>query len=345
MRILLFFLILCVISIMTGCSTGADEMNQINTIAVKVAPVKEDYLSIPIERSGLLSAQNEARLSFKIGGYVKEIHAEEGQYVKKGKLLASLDMSEITAQVIQAQSAYEKSVRDFERVQKLYEDSVATLEQKQNSATALQVTKANLEIARFNQRHAQIHAPSNGIILKRFVERNELISGGMPIFYFASKSQNWIIRIGVSDKELLQLQQGDSADIYFDSYPDIRFPATITELARAADVMTGTFEVELSLEKTSYRLMSGFVGRVRLYPSQRHKVSLIPIESLIEADGTEGFVYGGDEKMANISKIPIKIYAVINGFLAVSQGLEGIGYVISSGSSYITERSRITVVN
>jgi len=250
MKTMLCFLFISALLILTGCSSTAEEVNPNNNIPVKIATVTQEYISIPFERSGLLYAQNEAKLAFKIGGYVKNIFVDEGQYVKKGALLASLDLSEITAQVTQAQSAYEKSLRDLTRVDKLFADSVATLEQKQDATTGLKVAEATLEIARFNQRHAQIFAPSEGVILKRFVERNELIAGGMPIFYFAPEGQNWIIRIGVSDRELLQLQLGDTAHVYFDSYPDVIFHAEVSELARGADVMTGTFEVELTLEKT-----------------------------------------------------------------------------------------------
>jgi multidrug efflux system membrane fusion protein len=345
MRVIICLLIFTAILIFSGCNTNAEETNPIQNIPVNIASVKQEYLAIPIERSGILSAQNEAKLSFKIGGYVKKIYSDEGHSVKKGALLASLDLVEITAQVAQAQSAYEKALRDLKRVERLYTDSVVTLEQKQNASTAMKVAEANLEIALFNQRHAQILAPADGTILKKFVEKNELIAAGIPVFYFAPTSQNWIIRIGVSDQELLQLQIGDTAHVYFDSYPDVIFRAKISELARTADRLTGTFEIELTLYNTKFPLVSGFVGTVRIYPSHMHRVFIIPIESLIEADGNQGYVFSWEAQTQKITKTPIKIFSLADDFIAVSAGLDGINQVISKGSSYLTEQSKITIIN
>ena len=77
-----------------------------------------------------------------------------------------------------------KQLRDYTRANNLFADSVATLEQKQNAMTALNIAKSNLDIALFNRSHSKIVAPENGLILKQFVRSNELASPGLPCFSF-----------------------------------------------------------------------------------------------------------------------------------------------------------------
>jgi multidrug efflux pump subunit AcrA (membrane-fusion protein) len=86
-----------------------------------------------ITASGLLSTENEARLSFKISGIIEKIFVKEGDRVRKGQLLATLKSTEIASQVQQVQLTVEKAQRDYQRANNLYKDSVVTLEQLQNA--------------------------------------------------------------------------------------------------------------------------------------------------------------------------------------------------------------------
>ena len=88
-------------------------------IAVELEPVVQKAIGQPITWSGLIFSDTEARLSFKIGGIIERIYVEEGQSVRKGQLLAKLDLTEISAQVTQALNGMEKAERDLQRIQNL----------------------------------------------------------------------------------------------------------------------------------------------------------------------------------------------------------------------------------
>src|SRR5262245_50620066 len=98
-------------------------------VAVRVAPIVFERVSPPITATGTLGPKEEVPLSFKIGGVVAQILVDEGQAVRKGQTLASLELAEIDASVTRARSAAEKAERDLARARRLYADSVATLEQ------------------------------------------------------------------------------------------------------------------------------------------------------------------------------------------------------------------------
>ena len=161
-KIFILFISLIIIS----CNEKpVDEIKK--PVPVRTQKVTLAAISLPIYRSGILAASSEARFSFKTGGIIQRIYVDEGGRVKKGELLATLNLLEITEQVKLAQSGYEKALRDFSRIDKLYRDSVATLEQRQDLKTAAEVAEAKLQIAEFNFRHSKIIAPSDGRILKR----------------------------------------------------------------------------------------------------------------------------------------------------------------------------------
>jgi membrane fusion protein, multidrug efflux system len=337
-----FILLISLVAILKSNSkTNAARKNK---IAVKTAPVLTKEISLSIHSSGKLASKTEMKLSFKIGGIIEDILVEEGQKVKKGQLLAKLDQSEINAKVTQARSGFAKASRDLERVKKLYADSVATLEQLQDVTTAFEIAQSNIKVAEFNLKHSAIYAPQDGKILKRLSEKNELIGAGMPLFFFGSSGKDWIIRIGVTDRDIIRLQLGDSASVSFDAYPDKNFPARVSEIAEAADPRTGTFEIELVVTSIQQKLISGFVGQVQIFPSDQKCYHIIPIEALVEGDGRNGYVFTQRHNSEKVEKLPVKIVFLINDQVAIETGLENISEVITEGAAYLGEGSVVGVL-
>ena len=167
------------------------------------------------------------------------------------------------------------------------------MDPRQDAETAFEVARSSLEIAEFNLRYATIKAPANGKIMKRFAEANELIAGGQPVFLFASKGKEWIVRAGLAEQDIVNLQAGDSAAVTFGTYPGESFRAYVTELAEGIDPRSGTFEVELTLAEAPARLISGFTANLTIYPSRTQEFALLPVEALIvEAIPAEAEPYG-----------------------------------------------------
>jgi membrane fusion protein, multidrug efflux system len=332
------------IAFLISCSDKPDEETT-KPVPVKTYSAILSDISLPIYRSGVLAASSEARLSFKTGGIISHIYVDEGDQVKQGQVLATLNLSEINAQVKLAESGYQKAQRDLARIEELFRDSVATLEQKQDLKTAAEVAEARLRIAKFNLRHSKIFAPSAGRILKRFAEENELTSPGTPILYFGSSQDNWIIRLGVTDRDIISLQYGDSASVSFDAYHNLTFPASITQISESADKMSGTFEIELTLTEQVPKLASGFVAKAAIYPSKTQQHILIPLAALVEADKNSGYVYVVNKSGNQAQRLPVILGQIVGDRVIILSGIRPDTKIITEGSAYLTDQSVIKIVN
>jgi RND family efflux transporter MFP subunit len=245
--------------------------------------------------------------------------------------------------VRQARSGFEKRKRDYARIESLYSDSVVTLEQLQDSETALTVARSQLDIAEFNLQHAKISAPSSGTVLKRLVERGELVAQGHPVYIFGSGQDDWRVKAGLTDREVIRIESNDSCRVSFDAYPDRFFTARVVEISGAPDPVTGTYKVELSLRAPGYRLMQGFFARIAIYPSRRKKYLTVPFSSLVEADGSRGYIFTPVAD-GRVKKIPVTIDFISEDLIAVENGLEGVTSVITEGAPYLTDNSRVKIV-
>lgn len=314
-------------------------------IRVKTETISKLDHAPPVYTSGTVAAREEIRLSFKIGGVIHSIFVNEGAWVKKGQLLARLNPQEIKAQVNQAESALEKANRDLERASRLYEDTVVTLEVVQDLTTAKEVAASNLEIAKFNQQYAEIYAPASGRILKKFAESGEIIGPGSPVFYLAANNTEQVIRGSLTDVDIVRVNYGDPAEVFFDAWPADTFHAKVIEIAAGTDPMTGTFEIELQLMPHKKSLKNGFVGHIALSPQQNGDWMKIPMNALVEADNKSATFYApGPEQTAQL--ITVQQYNIHNEFISVpAESLKGHSVIITDGARYIKSGDLISIVN
>jgi RND family efflux transporter MFP subunit len=332
---------LAFIMMLAGCMDSGPKDPAEPAVVVRTTRVRDTAVVFRVRTAGKLASKTESKLSFKTGGIIQMIMVDEGQSVRKDQLLAQLNLAEINSRVSQADLALKKAERDYDRAGNLYRDSVATLEQYENARTALEVARSNASIANFNLQYSTIRAPANGKILKRIAESNEIIAPGHPVFLFASTGSDWVVRVNLTDRDIVRVHMRDSAHVRFDAYPGEIFSGVISEIGTAADPYTGTYEVEVQMARRPEKLVSGFIARVDIYPAALGKYVVIPVESLMDGSGRTGYVMVLVDQQPERRKI--KIQAVNDYGIVVREGLSPGDELIVEGAQYLRTGSRIKV--
>lgn len=315
---------------------------QTEIIRVRTEPVLKQTVSLPVAASGLVHSTREARLSFKNGGRIEKLLVDAGDRVRKGDVLAELDLTEIDAMLAQAREGAEKAQRDVNRVENLYKDSTATLEQLQNARTGFEVAKKQLEIAGFNRKYAVVTATEDGTVLRRIPNEGEWIAPGMPVFLFhAAGSNSWSVKAGLSSKDWVTIKPGDQAKVVVDAYPGTEFDAIVSETSPVTEPGTGMLSVELILDSSGKTLASGMVAKVEILPQTTMEKTMIPISSVVEANGNTAFLFTLDETSGTAKKISIRAGRVFNDRLIVESGLNNVRNVITTGSRYVRDGSPV----
>ncbi|HYF32206.1 MAG TPA: efflux RND transporter periplasmic adaptor subunit [Chitinophagaceae bacterium] len=342
------FLLLSLAVLIQACGGRANDkkpMPDANAIPVKLLPINAQTNAGAIHVAGLVATENEARLSFKIGGIIDNIYVKEGEKVKKGQLLATLKSTEIAAQVQQVQLSLEKAERDYRRLSNLYQDSVATLEQLQNAKTGVDIAKQNLQQVAFNQQYAKIYAPSDGFIVRKAGNAGELASAGSPVLLMnaVSGSSKWILKAGVADKEWSAIETGNTATVQFDAFPGKTFPAVVSKKALAADPVSGSFELQLQIDFGKEQPAAGMFGSASITPARQTTGYSIPYEALLEANGKKGFVFVSDDRKT-VKKVEVTISGISNNVAYIQDGLQGHSFIVTAGSPYLNDNSIIKVI-
>ncbi|MET1054487.1 MAG: efflux RND transporter periplasmic adaptor subunit, partial [Pedobacter sp.] len=262
-------LLLCS-ALLYSCSSPVEPANTFaDTIPVQIMPLQQQDNRAPMAVSGQFTTDDEVMLSFKTGGIISSLNVKEGDAIKRGQLLATLNPTEIIAQLQQAKLAVEKAQRDYQRTQNLYKDSVATLEQLQNSKTTLQQSQQQLNMASFNRQYSEIHAPQDGYILSKLANTGQQVTAGTAILKTnGTESGKWMLRVAVSDYEWAVLQLKDHAQIQTSSLPGQTFGGTVSRKSEGVDAATGTFSADISFTgKKPGAIAAGMFGKAVIEPS------------------------------------------------------------------------------
>lgn len=313
-----------------------------NVFYVRTVPISQSSLDDVIHVTGVVQSDSEAKPSFKTGGVIARTYAEEGDLVRKGQLLAQLNMTEIEAQATQAKFAVEKAMRDQQRVANLYRDSIATLEQYQNAGTAVDVAKKSLQIAEFNVAYSQVYSPIEGKVIKKLMQEGEITGPGIPIYYIMGVSQSdWKIVAGLTDKNWGRIKKGEKAKITLDAYPGWIIESEVKRLADVANPMSGTLDAELGIPSKDKRIAAGMLAHIEIIPSINTEYIIIPVEALVSSNGRTGVVYVPKDGVAEKRKVRIQQFQ--GERVAIESGLEGATEVITAGSGFLEDGDRISI--
>lgn len=335
---------------------------EVRTAAAEVIDFRET-----ITGAGRLADREEIRLSFKTGGIVHRILVNEGDPIRQGQKLATLELDEIQAEYRKAELGEEKAKidvenarlalrlaeRDYRNAKGLYQDSVTTLEQLENAEVQLEnarnqldavqkgldLSRQNVDVAQYNLQYSTITAPHGGTVLRKLVEAGEIVGPGNPVLLMGAGARTKVLRIDVTDRHIFQLEQGAVAEVIFDAYPNEVFTGQVDELAAMANPMTGTFSVEVAVTPNQKRLLSGMIGQAKIPAATSLRLLRIPVDAMVQGDGQYVEVFVLDDGKARQHRL--QVYKMEGESLLIREGLEPTDTVITSGVGYLTNGQRV----
>lgn len=323
------------------------ETTPVSTIPLHKLAVHNNRQEISV--AGKFRTDQAKTLSFMTGGIIDSILVQEGDEVRKGERLATLDLTEINARLKQAELQLEQSKRDYKRVLNLYADSVATTQELEDSKTAFELAEEALKQSQFNRKHAVIVASSGAFVLDQFSNPGETVQPGTPVLKVESMDEEgYFLRADVSDEEWATIQPGDSAQIEIASLAG-QLEGRVKRKSKGAGSTANSFWIDLGFSENipPESVASGMFGKAvimtRTERSNEGVLYRIPYEALLDGDGNSGFVFVTNEGK-NVQKISVIISEIRDNHVLIEAGGFAEKELIVSGSAYLSENSRINVI-
>lgn len=306
----------------------------VEVIQVRIQPKEEIYNLL-----GTVEANRETKVSFKIGGKIKRLGFEEGQYVKKGKLLAELDTIELLARQEQSIEKKNKAKRDLERMEKLYKKRIVSLASFQDARSVFISAQAELKIVQDRLGNCAIRAPFSGRITKKLSEVGEIVSPANPIGILTEMNPI-LVKAAVPDTVINTIRSAQTAQIRVDSYPQEIFNGVIQRLEMTADPLSRTFGMKIRLANSHEKLRPGLIARVKVRCGKRDTGIFIPLDAII-GFGSRHAVFIVKEGVAKRRRI--NTGAITGDHVEVFAGLIPDENLVVSGQEYLTDGQKVMI--
>jgi len=213
-----------------------------------------------IELSSTVISDNEKYITSRFMGFIENVNVAEGDIVKKGQLLYSIDSTEIDSKKKQAllgvqmyQNQYNTMKRNYERYKRLFEKGLVSkfdVEQLElgtkNLEDMVTISKSQVKEVDNQYQYLTIKAPNDGVIIKKSIKAGEMAIPGMPAIVL-SDLNSLKIKTEVNEGDLKNIHRGQKATVIIPSI-DFKTTATIEAIIPSSNPMTHTFSVKLNFE-------------------------------------------------------------------------------------------------
>jgi RND family efflux transporter MFP subunit len=312
--------------------------------------------------TGTAKAGQETTLSFKVSGTMMTLNIKVGDRVRKGSVIAALDLRDYNLRVQEAQAALVRSQAEarnasanYERVRLLYENrSVSQSEldaarSNAESTRALVVTaQRQLDQAKLNASYTRLTAPVDGSVVAVNVEAGENVQLGQPITVLAS-GRRIEVQTSIPESLITGVRSEDEVVVTFDALPTRFYKALITEVGVAALAQSVTYPVTARLVEITPEVRPGMAANVRFIFKTKDTTEryLVPPVAVGEDHGGR-FVYTVDpaeDGYGLIRKQPVTVGSLTAQGLEVLSGLSDGKKVVTAGISKINEGQKVKLAS
>ena len=297
--------------LLAACSTddttltgipGARHTAEIITVASGNIP--ESYTT-----TGSLIADDRVEISSRLIGYIRELRVREGDKVRKGQLLLTIDPTDIEAQLAeararlaQARAQAGEALLDFKRYQKLHQQKLISIDRFQKAQLHLRVTRqeahmaaANVKRVEVQLQYANIRSPVDGVVVKKFKESGDTATPGAPILAIENP-RNTVLRTYIMENHVSQVHVGDRLRIIVDA-ADLQTGGLITQVVPSGDPSTHSYLVKAQLDKLDGARI-GMFARARFAIGSKRSL-LIPEQALVWRADIPGVYMVDDRDIAH----------------------------------------------
>ena len=254
-------------------------------VSVAAVIVEPQIIDSVVTAAGALSSKNTSVLSSKIMGRVVRLSVQEGDQVSTGKLLMKIDSGEITAQMIQAQAAYNNARLQHDRIKSLYDAKASTQTEMDQATLGRENAQAGLQAAKAMESYTLITAPISGQIVEKRINLGEMALPGQPLIKIED-NRNLRLEVTVKDMDILSIQPGKPVKVQIDAMPGTEISGTVSQVVQASDVRTHSFIVKIDIPARK-GLTTGMYGKAFFTIGKREAI-LVPKSAVVEMSGIWG---------------------------------------------------------
>ena len=308
-------------------------------VEVRVRDLIAEAMIDDITVTGRTRSSRKVDLKSEIDGQIVEILVEKGVSVKRGDVLATLDVKARAARVREAEELLKQRQIQYNAAKELEEKGFNSRVRLAEARAQIELARASLKSVRIELADTKIRAPFDGVINNQYIEIGDFVSKGQDIFRIVDLDPLEITGF-VTEKNIMQLNIGSKTEISFINGSKIE--GELTYIASAADEQTRTFEIEISVPNEGYLIKEGITAEITIPLEQQKAYKISPSVLALLDDGSVGVKILDENDVVQF--VPIVLLKDTPDYLWVS-GLPDQIRLITVGQEFVLEGQTVKSVS
>ncbi len=254
-----------------------------------------------LELYGRTAPNRQARLGAEIAGKIVSLDIEQGQSVKQGQVMASIDQRDLDIQLRRAEAMLAVKQKEFNAAKSLKSKGLQGEVAFATAQAALTDARATLSNAKTALRNTEVKAPFDGIVEHHFVELGDFVGIGDPIATVIDLD-SLVIEADVSERYIQYLTKGLQADVR--TVTGQHYQGTLRYIGRVSSTFTNTFPIEIEIDNQEPQMPAGISAEVQLALAEELAIKITAAMLALDEDGNLGVKTLQDE---HVKFIPIQL--------------------------------------
>ncbi len=311
-----------------------------NVSAKKLA--KQDFNRFS-EIQANVEADEPSYASSETGGRILSMNIKEGDYVKKGQVIAKIDMETVNKQIAELNSSRGLAQDVYDRQKRLWDQKIGTEMQFLQAKNNLERIDKSLETIKHQLSKANVYAPSSGYAEMILAKSGEMAGPGTPIIQILNTSKLKVVA-SLSENYLGKIKRGQMVDVNFPAL-NLDTKAKVSQLGRTIDPANRTFKVELNVPNAKQQLKPNLLATILVNDYSAKDAVVVPLELVQEEISGKKYVMVADKEGADdiASKRYIETGESYQAQIEILSGLNGDETIVVDGARTLVDKEPIKV--
>jgi len=319
------------------------QISKIKTVPVTVDSVQVKTFEHFFEVHGNVQVEENAALYPEAPGNVKTIHVREGQTVKKGDLIVTIDASTLESGIKELKSGYNLAKVVFEKQNSLWKQNIGSeiqyLEAKNNKESLEQKLKTMDEQLEMYK----IRAPFSGIVDQVIPKIGEPAMPGMPLARVINLSKVYL-EADVSEKYISTVKTGGFVEVKLPSHGET-VNAKVTRSGNFINPSNRTFKVRVEFANPEGKYKPNQLAVLKIRDYKAENATVIPSKVIQQDRSGQDYIYTyiKNNESLRVKKLNLTVGVSYDGQSEILNGVNANGVFISKGSKSVQAGDAIEI--
>jgi RND family efflux transporter MFP subunit len=310
--------------------------------------VKEEVFYHYLELQGNVSTKDLLVIYPEYAGILAKVYVKEGQYVKKGQILAKIDDGGLSQQLAQLQIQTNLAKTTFERQDRLWKQNIGSEMQYLQAKSNFEVQQQMVNQIQIQLDKTIVKAPFSGTIDDIISEQGSVVAPGQSQLMRIVNLDNMYIETNVPESNILTVVKNKTVIVEFPVLGKT-IHAKIRQASNYINPANRTFKVEIAVPNKDKSIKPNLTVKLKINDYTNKKALLIPQSIVLENSKGEQYIYviidKQEDNIAVVKKAIIQTGKTQGDVIEVLSGIENGTEVINEGARRVEEGQTVQVEN